>query len=95
MYIKVLYVFSDMECGVGGEGSGVCGAMRVRARNAQVGRFYLQFCRTKSLLRNRLVFTDHVRSSGRGVEEGYVLSRPCIGRIAYILSWSCLGEGVP
>ena len=29
MHIKVLYVFSDMECGVGGEGSGVCGAVRV------------------------------------------------------------------
>ena len=44
-----------MERGVGGEGSGVCGTVRVRARPAQVGRFHLPICRTKSLLRKRLV----------------------------------------
>ena len=50
-----------MERGVGREGSGVCGTVRVRARDAQVGRFHLPICRTKSLLRKRLVYFIHRR----------------------------------
>ena len=50
-----------MERGVGREGSGVCGTVRVRARPAQVGRLHLPICRTKSLLRKRLVPFIHKR----------------------------------